>query len=279
MNFIIVYISPAGTTRHVANVIRDALSAHGRQPEVFDLGDRNRITEINDLQTAVAQDACLFVGSPVYACHAVPAVMNFITTLHIGSGCRSVPFVTWGAVTSGLALSEMALLLAAKGYPVAGAAKIVAEHSLLWSAHSPLGRGRPDADDDSSIRAMVHKIVAAADAGTAKFLPAAALNYQPEFLQKTMAGLSLAAVKKVLPQISVAGELCTRCGGCVTACPAGAIRLAPLPEFRSSCIACYNCLRACPEHALQADFCQMEAGLNKRAEDFGEQKETVVYLA
>lgn len=278
MKFFVVYISPAGTTRHVAQVIRDELSAHNRQSVILDLGDRKCIADINNLQTAVAQEACLFIGSPVYACHAVPAVMNFITTLNTGSGCCCVPFVTWGAVTSGLALSEMSLLLEAKGYPVAGAAKIIAEHSLLWSAHNPLGKGRPNADDDRSIRAMVQNIVAAADAGTIKFLPAAALNYQPEFLQKTMASLSLAAVKKVLPQISVAGELCTRCGACVAACPADAIRLAPLPEFRSACIACYNCLRACPEHALQADFSQMEAGLNKRAEDFGERKETVVYL-
>jgi len=279
MKFFIVYISPAGTTRHVARVIGDELSAHGRQPEMFDLGDRKRIAEINKLQTALAQDACLFIGSPVYACHAVPAVISFIATLGTGSGCCSVPFVTWGAVTSGLALSKMAVLLEAKGYPVAAAAKVVAEHSLLWGAQHPLGQGRPDADDDRRIRAMVQKIVAAADAGAAQFLPAAALHYQPAGLQQTMAGLSLAVAKAMLPQISVAGELCTRCGACVAACPADAIKLAPLPEFASSCIACYNCLRACPEHALRADFSQMEAGLKKRAADFGEQKETVVYLS
>ena len=121
-----------------------------------------------------AHDACLFIGSPVYASHAVPAVMDFITSLPAGTGCCSVPFVTWGAVTSGMALSEMAEALAAKGYPAMAAAKIVAEHSLLWQSDNPLGKGRPDADDDRSVRDMVKKVVAAAGCRSAQHLPAAA---------------------------------------------------------------------------------------------------------
>jgi len=277
MNFFVVYTSPAGTTRHVAQVIGDELRALGHRPELFDLGEHRRIAALSDLQTALAKDACLFIGSPVYACHAVPAVMSFIATLATGSRCCSVPFVTWGAVTSGLALPKMALLLEAKGYPIAAAAKVVAEHSLLWSAPHPLGRGRPNADDDGRVRALVQHV--AAHAGAARYLPATALNYQPEPAQAIMAGLSLTAAKALLPQIGLASERCTMCGACVAACPADAIRLAPLPELGSSCIVCYNCVRACPEHALRADFSKMEAGLKKRAEEFGEPQETIIYRA
>ena len=278
MNYFVVYISPSGTTRHAAQVIGEELTALGKSCSAVDLGDRACRAELKNILGAAARDACLFIGSPVYATHAVPAVMDFIKSLPAGTGCCSVPFATWGAVTSGMALTEMAGALEAKGYPAVAAAKIVAEHSLLWRFDNPLGKGRPDAADDRSLLDMVKKVAAALDAGAAKPLPAAALNYQPEALQKVMAGLALNAVRKVLPQISLKRDLCTLCGDCVAACPAEAVELVDGPVFKDCCIACYNCLRACPENALQADFTQMAAGLAQRVKDFGEKCETVVYL-
>jgi ferredoxin/flavodoxin len=278
MNYFVVYISPAGTTRHAAQVIGEELTALGKSCSAVDLGDRAGRAELKNILAASARDACLFIGSPVYATHAVPAVMDFIKSLPVDIGCCSVPFATWGAVTSGVALFEMAEALAAKGYPAVAAAKIVAEHSLLWRFDNPLGKGRPDAADDRKVRDMVKKVATAVDAGAAQHLPAAALNYQPEALQKVMAGLALSAVRKVLPQISLQRDLCTLCGDCVAACPAEAVELADGPVFKDCCIACYNCLRACPENALQADFTQMAAGLAQRVKDFGENCETVVYL-
>jgi ferredoxin len=259
-------------------VIGEELTALGKPCRALDLGDRESRAELKNILAAAARDACLFIGSPVYASHPVPAVMDFIKSLPAGSGCCSVPFATWGAVTSGMALADMAGVLAVKGYPAIAAAKIVAEHSLLWQSDNPLGKGRPDADDDRIVRDMVKKVVAARDAGSTKQVSVATLNYQPEPLQKVMAGLVLSAVRKVLPQISLKRELCTLCGDCVMACPAEAIELADGPVFKDCCIACYNCLRACPGHALQADFTSMAAGLAQRVKDFGETCETAVYL-
>jgi ferredoxin len=278
MNYFVVYISPAGTTRHAAQVIGEELTALGKPCRAVDLGDRACRAELKNILAVAARDACLFIGTPVYATHAVPAVMDFINSLPAGGGCCSVPFANWGAVTSGVALFEMTEALEAKGYPAIAAAKIVAVHSLLWQSDNPLGKGRPDANDDRKIRDMVKKVVAALDAGSKKNLSAAALNYQPEALQKFMAGLVLSAVRKGLPQISLKRDLCTLCGDCVAACPAEAVELGDGPVFKDCCIACYNCLRACPEHALQADFTKMEAGLAQRVKDFGEICETVVYL-
>jgi ferredoxin/flavodoxin len=278
MKFFVVYISPAGSTRHAAQVIGEELTALGKQCSALDLGGSACRATLKTVLAAIGSDSCLFIGSPVYASHPVPAIMDFIKNLPAGNGCCSVPFATWGAVTSGVALFEMAEALAAKGHPAIAAAKVVAEHSLLWQFDNPLGKGRPDADDDRRMRDMVKKVVAAVDAGTAQPLPASALNYQPEALQKVMAGLVLSAVRKNLPQISVKPDLCTLCGDCVMACPAEAVQLAGAPVFKDCCIACYNCLRACPEQALQADFSRMEAGLAQRVKDFGETCETVVYM-
>jgi ferredoxin/flavodoxin len=278
MDFSVIYISPAGTTQHVAHVICDGLAALGKQYSAVDLGEKACRAKIKRTLAAAARDACLFIGSPVYASHAIPAVMEFIESLPDGSSCCSVPFATWGAVTSGMALTEMAGALEAKGYPAVAAAKIVAVHSLLWQSDNPLGKGRPDADDDRRVRDMVKRVVAVLDAGQAQHVPAAALNYQPEPLQKIMAGLVLSAVRKNLPQISVQRDRCTLCGECVAACPVEAVELADGPVFKDTCIVCYSCLRACPEKALIADFSRMEAGLAQRVKDFGEECETVVYI-
>lgn len=278
MKFFIVYISPAGTTRHAAAVIHDELAALGKTCSVVDLGSRAGRAELKNTLAGAARDSCLFIGSPVYASHAVPMVMECIAGLPKGIHCCSVPFVTWGAVTSGLALAEMAQALEVKGYPAAAAVKIVAEHSLLWQAETPLGTGRPDAEDDRRVRTMVQKVAAALERGSAKHLPAAALNYQPVALREIMAGLALHAAKKVLPQISLQRDRCTLCGDCAAACPVEAVEIVDGPVFSESCIACYNCVRACKEHALQADFSRMAAGLAQRVKDFGEICETKVYL-
>ena len=193
--------------------------------------------------------------------------------------CCSVPFVTWGAVTSGVALFEMARALEEKGYPVRAAVKIVAEHSLLWQSENPLGKGRPDAADDDKVRDTGETGCRCSCCRSAPLpVPASALNYQSEALQKIFAGLSISAARKVLPQITVQPELCTRCGVCVAACQVGAVELGDGPVFNDRCIACYNCVRACPEQALQADFSRMQAGLEQRRKDFGETCETKVYL-
>ena len=278
MNYSVIYISPSGTTRHVAQVIAAQLGVLGKPCRSFDLGDRDCRSEMQKFYSAVAPDTCLFIGSPVYATHAVPIVMDFIAGLPAGSTCCSVPFVTWGAVTSGLALFEMAQALETRGYPVIAAVKIVARHSLLWQSKHPLGEGRPDSADDSMVRALVKKVADALDAGEALLLPATSLNYQPEALQKLMAGLVLSAVRKVLPQIRITRDLCTLCGDCAAACPAEAVELGDGPVFKDCCIACYNCVRACPENALQADFTDMAAGLAQRVRDFGETTETKVYV-
>ncbi len=52
-----------------------------------------------------------------------------------------MPFATWGGVTSGLALPDLAEALQAKGFQPVGAAKVLAEHASMWAAPEPLAPG------------------------------------------------------------------------------------------------------------------------------------------
>jgi ferredoxin len=225
-----------------------------------------------------SQDILLFIGSPVYAFHAVPPVMEFIEQLPDTCKGYSVPFVTWGAVTSGIALHEMGTLLQEKGYPVIGAAKIVATHSLMWQFAHPLGERRPDAADDQKVEEMVKKIAAKLKAPSVRIVPLSELNYQSAEVYNAMSKLSIKAARQMLPQRQVIKEKCTKCPVCFEICPVGAIALNPYPCFGDNCIVCYNCMRLCPEKAIAADFSPMEDWLKQKAKEFDENMQLKMFL-
>ncbi|MBW2555165.1 MAG: 4Fe-4S ferredoxin, partial [Deltaproteobacteria bacterium] len=138
---LVVYSSPAGTTRHVAQVIMKTLDPLGYKPRVSDLGIRDDLKKLNSLIKDLVNGGCLWIGSPVYAGHAVPPITYFILQLPVSKGGYAVPFVTWGGVSSGVALHEMGKVLGEKGYIVLGAAKVLAVHSMMWQFKNPLGEG------------------------------------------------------------------------------------------------------------------------------------------
>jgi ferredoxin/flavodoxin len=278
MNAFIIYCSPAGTTKHVAQVIGKTLAARGHQPALFDLGNTAKSAATKDQICKSSQDILLFIGSPVYAFHAVPPVMKFIEQLPDTFKGYSVPFVTWGAVTSGIALYEMGKLLSEKSLPVIGAAKIVAAHSLMWQFAHPLGQGRPDADDDKKIAELVERIAAKMKSPPVRTVPLAELNYQPEEVYNAMSKLSIKAARQMLPQLYITKDKCTKCLECSQICPVGAITLDPFPLFGDNCIACYNCMRICPEKAIAADFSPMEGWLKQKAKEFNEGTQIKTFL-
>ena len=55
------------------------------------------------------------------------------------------------------------------------------------------------------------------------------------------------------PQMAYRADLCARCGECVAACPAGALRLADRGIVRdvSLCRVCQECQKACPHGAVE----------------------------
>ena len=278
MNAFVIYCSPAGSTRHVAQVIGNALDTLGHHPVILDLSNTGDVTAVKTQISKSSQDTLLFIGSPVYAFHAVPPVMDFIEQLPDNCKGYSVPFVTWGAVTSGIALHEMGALLEKKGLLVIGAAKIVAAHSLMWQFTHPLGEGRPDAGDDQKIEGMVKKVISKLNAQPVRTVPLSELNYQPEDAYNAMSKLTIQAARQMLPQRQVISEACTKCRVCADICPVGAITLNPYPCFGDNCIVCYNCMKLCPEKAIAADFSPMEGWLKQKAKEFNEDTQLTIFI-
>jgi ferredoxin/flavodoxin len=273
----VAYCSPAGSTRHVAGVIAASLKENSVTVHTLDLGTAaNPGPFVDQLKTAGEGD-CLFVGSPVYRDVAVPPVMAFLNQLPSVAGLFTVPFVTWGGATSGLALWQMGQALEGKGLRLAGAAKVLAVHSMMWSADGPVGQGHPDDDDDRQIRKLVGRVIEQLAQGSASPLSLDTLD--------CLSAEDSSEVKKKLGEPwqnipkSVDEEKCTQCAICVQVCPAGAVALDPLPVFDANCFDCFNCVRECPESAIVSpmDFEVLHDKIRKRAEKFDEKPPTQIF--
>ncbi|MFO8032502.1 MAG: 4Fe-4S binding protein [Desulfohalobiaceae bacterium] len=277
MEHCIVYCSPAGTTRKVAQSIGSRLQEMGREAVLFDLAS-NSPESIMQVFSGFSGLRCLWLGTPVYAQHAVPLVQQFLQSLPLATGnCAAVPWVTWGAVSSGLALLEMGDQLVQKGYVLAGAGKVVAEHSSMWRLERPLGQGRPDEEDLAQVRGLVDRVLSKMDSKQWQPLSLDVLDYQPEWLKDKAAQMSIEELKKIHPGYSLDEASCTQCGICEQECPAGAIRLDPYPQRDESCFLCNNCARLCPEGAIHIDLAPIEQRIQEMAQANPEAKETKIW--
>ncbi len=273
----IVHLSPSGTTRHVAEVIGNALTGAGRPPAIWDLADHSRETVYTEI-VANSSAPLLFIGSPVYVCQAVPPITAFIDGLPDTQNGVAVPFVTYGAVSSGIALYRMTQALQAKGYTVPGAAKVVAVHSTFWRAEHPLGEGHPNAADDTAVRGLVAGVLEKIKTPEIAGLPLSAMAYQPPEAHAEMEQMSLAAAANHMPEKKLDPDACTRCAVCAEGCPADAIDMNPFPEFGDACIFCFRCVRDCPESAIGLDLEPVMARVRQMAERRNEQPPTQVFL-
>jgi ferredoxin len=270
----VAYLSPSGTTRRVAETIGEALRARGAVVETLDLG---KATRGGPMGVSGAGPTCVWVGSPVYVHHPLPQVLQFVEGLPVLRRGFGVPFVTWGAATSGLALWDLGLALEARGYRVLGAAKVLAVHSTFWNVPDPLGAGHPDAEDLSRVEALVDGVLGKLAAG-ARPLDAASLDYQPPSMRAISEESSLERAKARMAPLRLDEGRCSACGACREACPAGAVELAPYPIFGPECIRCGRCVQACPEGALPFDPAPLQAHIRAMAAKYGEEPATRVLL-
>jgi ferredoxin/flavodoxin len=266
----VVYCSPSGSTRHAAQVIEKALDDLSVCVRTVDLGEEKKWEPIFQEIVESGNHACLFIGSPVYAGHPVPPIMDFIERMPATSGLFAAPFVTWGQVISGLALYDLVSILQTKKVKVIGAAKILAVHSMMWDSSQPLGQGHPNAEDDRMVVELVQKISAKMSSPKAPEIRLSDLKYYPDAMCEEIAQRTLEVMKPLMPTRTLDTERCIQCGTCAEECPTDAITYSPFPEFTDDCIYCYICVQKCSEGALTTDKAFLDDYLHQRSADINE---------
>ncbi len=278
MKYFIIYCSPAGTTEHVAKLIETTLKEVNSDVFIKDIGkEQNRLVALDQIKAA-KEKVCLYIGTPVYGGHTVLPVMAFINELPESKTGFALPFVTWGGVSSGVALWEMGKILIDKGYKIAAASKIGAVHSMLWQSEDPVCKGHPDEDDDKIVKELVIKVHKGLSEGNLPELQLQDLDYQPEIIGAELKKMPIQAYMKMMPPRMVNEEKCTQCGICIEECPSEAIELAPYPVFKDNCFGCFNCVRLCPENAIESDLSMVNMHIRKRKEQINELPLTAAFL-
>ena len=277
MKHLVIYFSPAGSTRLVAETISRRLTEHGQQVVCIDLGGENRTTaRSNSLAHA---PCCLWIGSPVYCDHAVPAVTDFIQGLPFASSrSYAVAFVTWGGVTSGLALLEMAGQLQKKNFVSLAAAKVLAEHSSMWRASRPLALGHPDKEDLTQITLLVDEVICNLKRDEVAPLDIEVLDYLSPSMRADAIRKSVKAAKAAMPPLAVDEQRCLQCGECAEKCPVAAITLSPLPIITEDCVICLQCVRVCPQEAFIFDGETVASRIAAMADHSDEEKCTRIFF-
>ena len=277
---IITFCSPNGTTKAVAEKISELHRQDGADVTLVNLGMKDgEDTALQLINQCVQQGGTpvIYIGSPVYGSRAIPPVMDFIERLPQCSGAPAVPFVTWGGVTRGFALYQMAEALQRKGFTLPGAAEIVAAHSMTWKADKPVEAGRPDASDLEKISSLVKNVTEKIQAGpvsgvdTAPFKEGRAANFDEVF------SIPFSAFSAKMPPKKIDEDACTQCKICADMCPADAIRFSPYPVFSDTCIACFACVRNCPEEAIGIPVEALNSKVQERAAGSTEESVTAIY--
>lgn len=261
MKVAIVVFSPSGNTLKVARMIEENLNCKNVQVQLLDITRNGRLFHEKHsedfLNEHVKKHDVLLIGAPVYAHHMHYNMMDVIRSLPKAEGKWSklaVPFVTYGGISSGIALYEAAKILKKTGRTVVSGMKINAFHvmSRLFSTHH--NSGMPGEEAKPLIQELTSRILSLS-ANTCRDITRQ-LDYQTtkSRIKSTLIFREKLWQYHFYPNLKYNEALCTGCGICVSVCPVQRLELQggriSLGRNGLSCIHCTQCVYACPAGAL-----------------------------
>ena len=246
-----LYISPGGSTRKAGQFVCSLLEDEGYEILDFDLA-RCRGRE-GELREGMGQADLLLVGSPVYAGHILRPLREFLGSAPRGKGKPALAYVCYGAVSKGGSLWHLAKALDGLEYRVIGLAEVIGEHSMMFRAGEPLGRGRPDDGDWEVLRAWMERIKPRLNqrgGGSMDYSVVRPPGPAGRILDATF--FTPGFMHLLWPPMRFRGDRCIDCGACKKACPVGRLDRLPTIDREIKCLYCYSCVRKCSQGAFDA---------------------------
>ena len=268
MNITIIQFSPSGNTAKVTAEIAAGLSAiKGASVRIVDITGKEEFFRNGGIRRFIEEEAgrhdLLLLGSPVYAHHLQYHMKDLISALPEPDGDTwgrlAIPYVTYGGISSGIALEEAAKLLRKSGRRVVAGMKISSSHRMTRAfLDREFNEGKPGEELKPAVDKLAELVK---ELSVGRSLPdiGRKLAYQSRI---TALVCNVVFDEKKwhadrYPKIRIDGEKCTSCGKCAAACPVLHLEKEDGGRVRengdSPCIHCLNCVAGCPVHTVHLE--------------------------
>lgn len=251
---LLICLSLHGTTGKAMNALAESLKEAGVEPDIYNLSEFEDKGDMKKLNKMIPEYPLIILGSPTYFHHAPPVFTNFVKKMPDASFDQSVALLsTFGGVSSGVILHDLATILYGKKYSLIGGIKVLTEHSLTFQENQPFYSGHPDEKDIETIKAFGKEISIRLLNKTRRRYSPVAFKDKPgliNFIDKHINKIE--NFTWAMPNVKVNGKICTGCGLCARNCPTNNIKLEDIAVHGKNCTYCYSCVRNCPTDSASA---------------------------
>lgn len=258
----IIEFSPSGNTNHVSELIKAALEQNNINVQLVNITGNEKYFSTNNkrnfLQETIEEHDILFIGSPVYAHHLQYHVKELIENLPKpinGYSEIAIPFITYGGISSGIALDEAGNLLRKSGRKIPFGMKVSSSHCMTRAfMKEEFNKNQPESKLASTIDELVKRIKSS-DLTSSKD-NSKHLKYQNigTYLKANIIFREKVWHEKRYPKIAIDENKCMKCGKCTKVCSVCHLHQnsskSIIKNMNSECIHCFNCVLECPTKAI-----------------------------
>ena len=263
MKITIIQFSPSRNTFKVSELIKRELEQRNLEVQLIDITGKKEIFIKNNIQKFLAENVIkhdiLLIGGPVYANHLQYHVQDLIKALPKPNdiwGKYAIPYVTYGGISSGIALKEAGELLKSSKRIVHAGMKVSAPHRMTRAILSEEFNKEKLLDNNfPQITELVNRIMQLNHNSISKSsVKSLTYNGLITTLKSNIIFKEKVMHEKRYPKISIDQSICTVCGKCVKVCPV--LHLAKkdnkiIENSQSPCIHCLNCIIQCPYNVIE----------------------------
>jgi len=234
----VIFFSPTGTTKKIANEIISALDVG--EITYIDLTDQRTRTK----STLISSDIVIF-GSPVYEEYIPEFIIDSVKKMKFNKQ-PAIAFSVYGNIGYGVSLKQIFSEFEELGLSIYSLGAFIGEHSFSTD-RSPLAKGHPTSDDLQEAKNFALQFVERMknDNKIKKIDVPGSLLIMARLLPKNSA--------KIFTKVPSINSNCNGCGICVQKCPMGAIDENMIIN-NEKCIRCFSCVKHCKQNARKIEY-------------------------
>lgn len=272
----LIYFSPCGSTRKVAELIKSEFVKYNWEIQMLDMTKDNDLFPNGDIEKFINKiegHDLLLVGGPIYIDHLHYNVLKVLKALQLADGEKyskdAAVFTTFGKITPGVGSLEAAIELKATGRNTWAAIEVDSEHCVARNIPYHISEGLPGREVETLVSQLVEYLIKIVDLKD-KPLKGIAEKLKSRFDDFPKLMDERKVTKSSFPNIEFNYDLCKQCLLCVKKCPVNYLIVKdgyPVTSLIDSCVHCTNCLFYCPTGAVKMDLYDKEPFYRKQLKE------------